>query len=311
MKNKKMNFPENSVFKYRGGNLKKMKPFVSVCTPTYNRRPFFDAMVRCFQSQDYPMDRMEWVIVDDGTDCIEDLVKVAALPQIKYVRLPHRVTLGRKRNLMHAHCTGDMLVYMDDDDYYPPNRVSHAVETLQQHPEALAAGSSILHIYFKHLDKIVEFGPYGPRHATAGTFAFRKALLQQTMYDDTAITGEEKTFLKNYSIPLVQLDPRKVILCFSHDHNTFDKRVLLQNPARTVLKETDLKVMDFVVDAGLADFYVNQLPDALRHYEAGRKEFSVRVGYRVLMGNEILEHLNQQQAYIQKLEARVKELLRR
>jgi glycosyltransferase involved in cell wall biosynthesis len=254
---------------------------------------------------------MEWVIVDDGTDCVRDVVEAAGISQIKYVRLPQRVTLGRKRNIMHANCTGDILVYMDDDDYYPPNRVSHAVETLQQHPEALAAGSSVLHIYFKHLDKIVEFGPYGPRHATAGTFAFRKALLAQTAYDDTATTGEEKTFLKNYSIPLVQLDPRKVILCFSHDHNTFDKRVLLQNPERTVLKETDLKVMDFVTDAGLADFYVNQLPEALRGYEAGRKEFSVRVGYRVLMGNEILEHLNQQQAYIHKLETRVKELSRR
>jgi len=268
-------------------------------------------MIECFKRQDYPMDRMEWVIVDDGTDCVEDVVRGAGIPQIKYVRLPQRVTLGRKRNLMHAQCVGDILVYMDDDDFYPPDRVSHAVETLQTHPDALAAGSSVLHIYFKHLDKIIEFGPYGPQHATAGTFAFRKALLQLTAYDDAATVGEEKTFLKNYSIPLVQLDPRKVILCFSHDHNTFDKRVLLQNPERTVLKETVFQVKDFVKDAGLADFYVNQLPDALRHYDAGRKEFSVRVGFRVLMGNEILEHLNQQQSYIHKLETRVKELNRR
>lgn len=31
---------------------------------------------------------------------------------------------------MHEKSKGDILVYMDDDDYYPPERVSHAVETL-------------------------------------------------------------------------------------------------------------------------------------------------------------------------------------
>jgi glycosyltransferase involved in cell wall biosynthesis len=285
-----------------------MKPFVSVCTPTYNRRPFLSAMFECFRRQNYPVDRMEWVIVDDGSDCVRDLVEAAAIPQIKYVRMPHRVTLGRKRNEMHSHCIGDILVYMDDDDYYPPERVSHAVEMLEANPWAMVAGSSVMHIYFKHIDKIIEFGPYGPRHATAGTFAFRKELLQQTSYDDAATTGEEKTFLKDYAVPLVQLNPRKVILCFSHEHNTFDKRILLQNPERTILKETALKISDFVRDEVASDFYLFQLPELLKSYEAGKREFSVRVGNRVLMGNEILAHLNQQQAYIQKLETRVREL---
>ena len=37
-------------------------------------------------------------------------------------------------------------------------------------------------------------------------------------------------FLKNYTIPFVQLNPMKSILCFAHDANTFDKSRLLQNP---------------------------------------------------------------------------------
>ena len=263
-------------------------------------------MFECFRLQDYPKHRMEWIIIDDGSDSVRDMVEAAKIPQIKYVRLPHRVTLGRKRNLMHDECKGDILVYMDDDDYYPPDRVSHAVDALARNPTALCAGSSVLHIYFKHVDKIVEFGPYGPMHATAGTFAFRRVLLDETRYDDEAISGEEKFFLKNYSIPFVQLDPRSVILCFSHEHNTFDKRVLLQNPARTIMRETELKVSDFVRDEKLVDFYMNKLPRALVAYEPGKKQFCVRVGNRVLTGDEITEHLNHQQAYIKKLEERVR-----
>ena len=50
------------------------KPFVSVCTPTFNRRPFIQMAIKCFEHQTYPRDKMEWIIVDDGTDKIEDLV---------------------------------------------------------------------------------------------------------------------------------------------------------------------------------------------------------------------------------------------
>ena len=57
-------------------------PFVSICTPTFNRRPFFPMAIKCFEHQTYPKDKMEWIIVDDGTDKIEELV--SHIPQVKY-----------------------------------------------------------------------------------------------------------------------------------------------------------------------------------------------------------------------------------
>ena len=59
-------------------------PFVSVCTPTFNRRPFIPYIIKCFDNQVYPKDKMEWIIIDDGTDLIEDLVKNH--PNIKYFK---------------------------------------------------------------------------------------------------------------------------------------------------------------------------------------------------------------------------------
>ena len=130
------------------------------------------------------------------------------------------MSLGKKRNLCHKEASGDILVNMDDDDYYPPTRVSHAVSCLLKHPSFLIAGSSILYMHFKHLPKekqIIKFGPYAKNHGTAATFAFRRELLNQTSYDENAALAEEKHFLKDYSIPLYQLDPKQVILCFSHN----------------------------------------------------------------------------------------------
>ena len=52
-------------------------PFVSVCTPTFNRRPFVEMMIKCFDSQNYPKNKMEWIIIDDGSDPIESINTLA------------------------------------------------------------------------------------------------------------------------------------------------------------------------------------------------------------------------------------------
>ena len=153
---------------------------------------------------------------------------------------------------------GDIIIYMDDDDYYPPDRVNHAVNRLRSQPHALASGSSVVYIYFKDIDTIYQFGPYGSQHATAGTFAFHKRLLEQTRYDDDAEMAEEKQFLKNYTIPFAQLDPMKSILVFAHDHNTFDKRRLLVDCNPTFVKKTGMKPNAFIKDKAICNFYMAQ-----------------------------------------------------
>lgn len=246
---------------------KQNQPFVSICTPTFNRRPFIPAMIECFNHQTYPKDKMEWIIIDDGTDKIEDLV--ASIPNVKYFKYDIKMPLGKKRNLMHTKTKGDIIIYMDDDDYYPPERVSHAVTMLLTHPKALCAGASEIYIYFKHIQKMYQFGPYGPKHATAGTFAFKRELLKDHKYDDNASLAEEREFLKNYTVPFVQLEPKKTILVFSHTHNTFDKKTLLNNINPKYTKESDKKVEDFIKEKKLLNFFVNEIEDALVNYKPG------------------------------------------
>lgn len=251
----------------------KYYPMVSVCTPTFNRRPFIPIMFDCFRNQTYPKSRLEWIIVDDGTDKIQDLIDSANIPQIKYYPLPEKLSLGEKRNYMHTKATGSIIVYMDDDDYYPPERVEHAVDTLTQNKEALCAGSSEIYIYFKHIHQMYQCGPYSPTHATAGTFAFRSELLKQTRYEDHASIAEEKAFLKNYTIPFVQLDPMKTILVFSHNHNTFDKRKLLENPHPQFCKPSPKTVDMFIRhahEANIKNFFMKDIDPLLENYEPGK-----------------------------------------
>ena len=255
-------------------NMPSKLPMVSVCTPTFNRRPFIHNMFRCFANQDYPMHLIEWIIVDDGTDKIKDLILASGIPQIRYFEVPEKMSLGAKRNYMHQFVRGSIIVYMDDDDYYPPERISHAVERLLGKPEALCAGSSEIYIYFKSMNKMIQCGPYNDNHATAGTFAFKTEMLKDTKYEDHAALAEERAFLKDYTIPFVQLDPLKTILVFSHDHNTFDKRKMFdQNQDPRFFKESPKNVDAFIRNSNegaIKKFFMEDIDGLLEHYEPGR-----------------------------------------
>ena len=265
-------------------------PFVSICTPTFNRRPFWPMAIECFNNYDYPKDRMEWIIVDDGSDNIEDLVK--HIPQVRYFREEQQMVLGRKRNFMHEKAKGDIIVYQDDDDYYPPERVKHAVERLMSDPKVLAGGSTVLFLYFKHISQMYRFGPYGDNHATAGTFAFKRELLKQTKYDDYKALAEERDFLKDYTIPFIQFDPLKSILVFSHNHNTFDKKRLLEYaPNPTCNPDMNITVDHIIKSKDAKKFFLEDIDNILETYEPG----DIKNKPEVLNQTVLIEQMRTQQ----------------
>jgi hypothetical protein len=123
-------------------------------------------------------------------------------------------------------------------------------------------------------------GPYKEYHSTAATFAFRKELLKETSYNNENALAEEKHFLKNYTVPFAQLDPMKSILVFSHNHNTFDKRKLLENPNPQFLKESPKTVDEFIrleKEAGIKNFFMKDVDSLLDTYEPGKPEMKPNV----------------------------------
>ena len=238
-------------------------PFVSICTPTFNRRPFIPTLIKCIENQTYPLSNIEWIIIDDGTDPIEDLVK--HLTYVTYVRYERKMTLASKRNIMNSFAKGEYIVYMDDDDYYPPQRVYEGVTSLINNPQYLIAGSSELLIYYSHLNEIWKLGSFGRNHSTAATFIFRKELLKLTRFNEKQEVSEEKFFLKNYSIPLLQLDPLKTILVFSHSLNTFDKKKLIKNGVN--ITKTNYKADDIITDEFIQHFFIRDLSNHLMYYK--------------------------------------------
>jgi glycosyltransferase involved in cell wall biosynthesis len=226
------------------------QPPVSILTPTYNRRNFLPHLYSYILSQQYPIERMEWVILDDGTDTVRDLVetwKADGKLEIQYIRSDVKLNIGAKRNRLHTLARGEILVNMDDDDYYMPTRVSHAVVTLRGKNGKLA-GSSQNHLYYMDDGSIWAVGPYAPNHATFGTMAYTKGYAVSHPCDESKLYAEEVEFTNRYSEPLLQLDPMKVMLVRCHSSNTFDKSDLRKSPS-PVMKKTGFTLKTFISKA--------------------------------------------------------------
>lgn len=233
-------------------------PFVSIVTPTYNRRRFIPSLLKMVKTQTYPRDRMEWIVYDDGQEEVRDLFEAerANLPTLKFIWSEDKMTLGEKRNRLNQEAKGEIIVAMDDDDFYFPTRVMDAVMAFTMNPGYKLVGASEVYMYFTDTKEIWKAGPYFVGHATNGTMAWTKDYASKHKYDETVAFAEEKSFLENYKNPLVQLDPKKVMLVMSHSDNTFDKTEL-RTKDNPLLVKTTLKMGDFIKDPNLYHFFYN------------------------------------------------------
>jgi len=238
---------------------------VSVITPTYNRRQFIPTLIQLYANQQYPKEHMEWIIIDDGQDKVADLFEEAAktIPNIRYISLEDKLRIGAKRNRLNELAQAPIIVAMDDDDYYPPERIQLVVDAFQQYPKADLVGSSEMHLYYIDTKKIYTMGPYMANHATNGTLAYRKRYAQTHKYDEYVTKAEETSFLDNYRNPMIQLDPKKTILVICHTDNTVDKQKLRQShladprKSKEKMRLSKYSLADFVKEPAIYNFYMS------------------------------------------------------
>jgi glycosyltransferase involved in cell wall biosynthesis len=177
---------------------------------------------------------IEWVIVEGSktendakinAENINNLIK----NHNESFKIIYSEYTGKKlsdlRNIGNNNCTGDIIVCMDDDDYYPPERVEHAVESLEN-STYLIAGCSDIYLYEYFMGKLYKFKGFHDKHTTNNCMAYKKEYLKNHKYDSGLDMAEEKSFTNDFKEPMVQLKSIKCIIGSSHNNNTFNKREL-------------------------------------------------------------------------------------
>ncbi|MEN1341942.1 glycosyltransferase, partial [Pseudomonas aeruginosa] len=89
----------------------RVKPFVSVVTPTWNRGAFLPYLLYMYRYQDYPADRRELIILDDSPQSHQHIIDrlTNGTPEsfnIRYIHHPEKLPLGKKRNMLNELARG-------------------------------------------------------------------------------------------------------------------------------------------------------------------------------------------------------------
>lgn len=173
-----------------------------------------------------------WIIVDNSSS-EHDWSVAKELSWVRYFQVEGEMSIGMLRN----HCLAialeagaEHIVFWDDDDYYPPTRISTGVKALLDNPDADIATSSRMFLFLVRENVMMETGPFGENHGTAATYTIRRRYAEKHAFLDKK-RGEELEFTNQWSAKMIQVPAEETIVVTGHGRNTVDKSDILRNPA--------------------------------------------------------------------------------
>jgi len=204
-------------------------PFVSILTPTFNRRNMFPIAIRNFYNFNYPPEKLQWVIVDDSTDD-EQSVKDLIPPndnRIKYIRLDKWIsTMGEKRNVCAKNADHEIILHMDDDDYYPPESIYARVAVLLKYYKngIRLIGSSQIGVYdiLENSSNLVSDGEFSFSEGTMGYF---KSFWEEKGFNKEDKTAEYASFMEGRFNKIMDVPYSYIMIGFKHGQNTVVKKL--------------------------------------------------------------------------------------
>ncbi len=197
---------------------------VSCIMPTYNRQNFIPVAVKCYLSQDWPDKQL--VVIDDGSETVGGLVK-QLVPDVVYIYLAQKQTIGTKRNLACEASGGQIICHFDDDDWSAASRVRDQVMRLLKSGKQMTGYHSIT--YWNGM-KAYRYVPPLPQYALGTTMCYQKSFWRTHRFpaknyaEDNALVYQARDERQ-----LIAVDARQMMIVRSHGLCTSNPERLRQN----------------------------------------------------------------------------------
>lgn len=122
------------------------KPFVSILIDTYNHERFIEQAIVSALEQDFPAADREIIVVDDGsTDRTPNIVRKFE-PHVRLIRKPN----GGQASAFNAgipECKGELVAFLDGDDWWAVKKLELAVCELEKNPELGSVGHGYYEVH--------------------------------------------------------------------------------------------------------------------------------------------------------------------
>lgn len=115
---------------------------VSIITPSYNQARYLEQTIQSVLRQDYP--RIEYIVMDGASSdgSVEIIKKYAG--QLTYWESQQDMGQADAINKGFARATGDIVAWLNSDDYYLPGTISKAVQVFEENPDVVLIYGNML-----------------------------------------------------------------------------------------------------------------------------------------------------------------------
>jgi GT2 family glycosyltransferase len=137
-------FPESSRISAVGRKM--TKPAATILIDTYNHERFIEQAIASVLEQDFPPAEMEILVVDDGsTDRTPEIVRQFE-PRVRFITKKN----GGQASAFNAgipEARGEIVAFLDGDDWWAPNKLSRVMETMAADPSVGIVGHGIIMVH--------------------------------------------------------------------------------------------------------------------------------------------------------------------
>jgi hypothetical protein len=200
-------------------------PGVTIITPTRARPKFMEICAGAVDSQCYPKDKIEWIVIDDGKDTCEEFVR--DLPYARYILETAGKTIAWKRNLGAKLAKFPVIVHFDDDDIYPPNSILFRVSMMLRAKKD-AAFCTILPSY--DIANYISFINVPPirlpqsMRVSEATMCYTKKFWEEKGFPEETRIAEGHAFIHGRESKCIELSPQEIIVSLVHPRTTSSRK---------------------------------------------------------------------------------------
>ena len=202
-------------------------PKITLITITKNREIFFDFMIDNFLNYKYPdkENKIEWIILDDSTnDNTDYFKKYKNKYNIMYIYKgnnyyeENNLTIADKRNDAVSYSNSNIIIHMDDDDYYFSDSLITKVKLLINYnktDDIKCIGTSGLGIYnlVKNNSYFIEYS-----NISEASMCYFKSFWEEFKFYEN-LNGEGYSFLKNRYKNVCKIPYEFNLIVINHNKN--------------------------------------------------------------------------------------------